>query len=98
MKKIVLVTGANKGIGLEICRQLCEHDCTVILTSRNKKRGLEALKTINGDIIFHQLDVEDSNSISELIKFVEDNHNILSRKTDFFKCYEEYYLDSDLYY
>ena len=40
---IVLVTGANKGIGYEAARQLAERDCAVWLTARDRARG-EALK------------------------------------------------------
>lgn len=77
MKKIVLVTGANKGIGLEICKQLCAQNCTVILTSRDEKRGFEALKSTEGDIHYHQLDVSDLQSISTLINFVENKYGRL---------------------
>ena len=38
MGKTVLVTGANRGIGLEICKQLVDHDCTVIAACRNPRR------------------------------------------------------------
>jgi NAD(P)-dependent dehydrogenase (short-subunit alcohol dehydrogenase family) len=42
MKKVALVTGANKGIGLEICRQLAQKGFHVLLGSRDEARGREA--------------------------------------------------------
>ena len=42
-KKIALVTGANKGIGFEACRQLAKNGFKVILTSRDEKKGKKAL-------------------------------------------------------
>lgn len=42
MNKIALVTGANRGIGLEACRQLARRGLRVILTSRDRQAGLAA--------------------------------------------------------
>lgn len=74
-KRCAVVTGGNKGIGLEICRQLASNEITVILTARDEKRGHEAVKKLISsglfDVIFHQLDVTDPISIASLAKFIE---------------------------
>jgi (+)-neomenthol dehydrogenase len=66
-----VVTGANKGIGFEICRQLASKGIVVVLTSRNEKRGLESVQKLKESglsdfVVFHQLDVADINSIASL--------------------------------
>lgn len=40
--KVIIVTGANGGIGLETSRQLCQQGATVILACRNEERGEKA--------------------------------------------------------
>jgi NAD(P)-dependent dehydrogenase (short-subunit alcohol dehydrogenase family) len=49
MKTIALVTGANKGIGLEICRQLAQKGFHVLLGSRDQARGQEAAAALARD-------------------------------------------------
>ncbi|KAK1558312.1 hypothetical protein Q3G72_000968 [Acer saccharum] len=74
MEKIAVVTGANKGVGLEICRQLSSNGVTVILTTRDDNRGREAVKTLHesgfSDVVFHQLDLMDPSSIGSLANFI----------------------------
>ncbi|KAI3764459.1 hypothetical protein L2E82_14468 [Cichorium intybus] len=72
-----VVTGANKGIGFEICKQLASNGVKVVLTSRDEKRGIDALEKFKGThlsdlIIFHQLDVTDPNSVASLAQFVKN--------------------------
>jgi len=72
-QRTILVTGANKGIGLEICRQLARLEMRVILTARDKDKGLEAVKLLEpekGTVEFHQLDVTDPASIAALHDFL----------------------------
>jgi len=67
-KKIAVVTGANKGIGLEAVKILARvPGLHVILTARNESLGLEALGKLNDkNIEFHQLDITDESSIVKL--------------------------------
>jgi len=65
-KKIILVTGANKGIGFEIVRQLSSQGHSVILTSRDEARGIAAqaqLKNENLSVDYMQMDITDEESI-----------------------------------
>ncbi|XVE77098.1 hypothetical protein DITRI_Ditri13aG0034900 [Diplodiscus trichospermus] len=75
-KRYAVVTGANKGIGLEICKQLASKGIMVVLTARDEKRGLEAVEKLkeNGlsdNVVFHQLDVADPASIASLVEFIK---------------------------
>jgi NAD(P)-dependent dehydrogenase (short-subunit alcohol dehydrogenase family) len=72
-KRTAIVTGANRGLGLEICRQLARLDYRVILTSRVEAKGLEAVNILNkgsGEILYHPLDVSDQASITHLYDYV----------------------------
>jgi NAD(P)-dependent dehydrogenase (short-subunit alcohol dehydrogenase family) len=64
--KIALVTGANRGIGFETCRQLSQLGLTVVLTSRDTVKGEVATKQLKDkglDVVFHRLDVSVKNDI-----------------------------------
>jgi NAD(P)-dependent dehydrogenase (short-subunit alcohol dehydrogenase family) len=78
--KIALVTGANKGIGLEITRQLAELDHTVLLGTRDEVRGLAAEKLLRSDgldVRFLRLDVTDQSTIQAAAKHIEREHGRL---------------------
>lgn len=72
-KRTALVSGANRGIGFEICRQLAGKGLRVLLTSRDRDKGEEALAKLQAeklDVIFHPLDVDSDASVNQLREFV----------------------------
>ncbi|KAK2635692.1 hypothetical protein Ddye_030484 [Dipteronia dyeriana] len=78
-QRYAVVTGSNKGIGFETVRQLALEGIKVVLTSRDAKKGLEAvekLKESSGlsheNVLFHQLDVTDPASIASLVSFIKN--------------------------
>jgi NAD(P)-dependent dehydrogenase (short-subunit alcohol dehydrogenase family) len=64
-QKTVLITGANKGIGYEIVRQLLAKGLRVILTARNEAAGKKAANSFQGDVQFLPMDVSDDASIEK---------------------------------
>lgn len=80
IKKLAVVTGANRGIGLEICRQLAHRGVKVILTSRDEAKGDEAVADLRReelDVTFHQLDVTDQDSVIRLASDIESDYGNL---------------------
>ena len=73
--KIAIVTGANRGIGFEIVKQLAKEGVTVVLTGRDKAKGKVACEKLTQqrlDVRFHQLDVTNENSIQRLAEHMRD--------------------------
>ena len=67
--RVALVTGANRGIGREVARQLLEHGFRTILTARDEDRGRVAADELGAD--FLQLDVSDEGSVDRCFGAVE---------------------------
>jgi NAD(P)-dependent dehydrogenase (short-subunit alcohol dehydrogenase family) len=63
-KPVALVTGANKGIGLQIAKDLAAHGFTVLVGSRNFEHGKMAAKSVGTDAHALQLDVTNETSIA----------------------------------
>lgn len=68
---VALVTGANKGIGLQIAKDLASNGFTVLVGARNLELGAAAAATIEGDARAVQLDVTHSASISAAASHIE---------------------------
>ncbi|CAL5340082.1 unnamed protein product [Camellia sinensis] len=96
-KRYAVVTGSNKGIGFEICRQLASKGIIVVLTARDEKKGFEALEKLKSDglsdhVVFCRLDVVDPSSVASLADFIKskfgrldilvNNAGILGAKMD----------------
>ena len=63
-RPVALVTGANKGIGLQIAKDLAAHGFTALVGSRNLENGEAAAKSIGAAAHAVQLDVTDQASIA----------------------------------
>lgn len=70
-----VVTGGNRGIGFEICRQLAIRGARVLLTARKPEAGEAAIKKLRAQklsVQFHPLDVTGPPSVAELHEFLQD--------------------------
>ncbi|MBD2541729.1 SDR family oxidoreductase [Coleofasciculus sp. FACHB-SPT36] len=75
MKKVAIVTGANRGLGFETCRQLAKRDIQVILTSRDEAKGKAAVEKLQAEgleVVSHPLDVTSAESIEHLAQFIRN--------------------------
>ncbi|PWJ43196.1 SDR family oxidoreductase [Sediminitomix flava] len=80
MKRIALVTGANKGLGFETARQLGEKGIKVLMASRNKERGqhaVEKLKAEGLDVELVQLEATNDADIEALKQYIESAYGKL---------------------
>jgi NAD(P)-dependent dehydrogenase (short-subunit alcohol dehydrogenase family) len=71
---IIVVTGGNRGIGFEICRQLASRGAQVVLTARKPEAGEQAVKKLAAHSLsarFHPLNVTGPESIAALRDFLE---------------------------
>src|SRR5690242_153352 len=72
-ERVIVVTGGNRGIGHEICRQLAGMNMMVVLTSRQEKEGLQAVdgfKKQEMPVRYHVLDVTNPKHILKLKDFL----------------------------
>ena len=73
--RIALVTGANKGLGFEISRQLAKQEITVLIGARDEAKGAEAAQKLRAeglDVQSIKLDVTDISSIANAAKKIEE--------------------------
>jgi NAD(P)-dependent dehydrogenase (short-subunit alcohol dehydrogenase family) len=71
---IIVVTGGNRGIGFEICRQLAGRGAQVVLTARKPEAGEQAIKKLAAQDLsarFYPLNVTASESVAAVGDFLE---------------------------
>lgn len=73
--QVALVTGANKGLGLEISRQLAKQGITVVMGSRSEEKGTAAVEQLRQEgleVYLVKLDVTNSDDIEALPGFLQE--------------------------
>mgnify|MGYP003301553583 FL=1 len=73
--KSVVVTGANRGIGLELVKQLLDSGFKVYATHRSEMGGLANLN--NQNLSIHQMDVRDREAIENLSNSIDGKIDLL---------------------
>ncbi|MGH9440811.1 MAG: SDR family oxidoreductase [Thermoanaerobaculia bacterium] len=76
MLRTALVTGANRGIGLEVCRQLARKGMRVLLTARDAGMGRsesEKLASRGLNVLFEELDVSRADSVEECARRLRES-------------------------
>ena len=79
-RKIALITGANKGIGFEVARQLAQQNIHVLVGSRDLSRGqkaIEQLRSQNLPVSLIQIDVTNQSSIDAAVAQVTNEYKRL---------------------
>lgn len=101
-QRIALVTGANRGLGLEVCRQLAQQGITVILTARDHQKGEQATQQLLNEglqVIFKPLDVADDASVHQLVQDLTadlDHLDILINNAGINFDFQQQTLEADL--
>jgi len=76
-RRIAVVTGANRGLGYEIARQLARADVFVVIGARDPVKGEQAaarLAAEGGGVAAFALDVNDTRSVRRFVEHVEKAH------------------------
>lgn len=75
MKKIIIVTGASRGIGREIAIQLSKQEEIQVIANYNKsEKQAQELKELNSNIDIYKADVSDRKQVKEMIEYVLEKY------------------------
>ena len=81
IRRVAVVTGGNRGIGFEICRQLSQLGLHVVLTARDETTAKEAAEQLNGQgpglVVGARLDVRDDHSVTTTFAEIARRHGSL---------------------
>ncbi|MBC9933106.1 SDR family NAD(P)-dependent oxidoreductase [Chitinophaga qingshengii] len=78
--EVVLITGANRGLGLETARQLLKKGYVVMLSCRDSSKGAEAVRLLRQEGLdpdFVPLDISDPEQIQNVYRWISDHYGHL---------------------
>ncbi len=78
MTRTAIITGGNRGLGFEICRQLGNRGVKIILTSRSAQRGEQAMLELAANGVAAEvfvMDVRDPDRVEALADYLQSNHD-----------------------
>ena len=75
MKKLAIITGANKGLGLSVAQQLVHDNYKVILACRDITKGQQAEKFLGEETTFIELDLSDPKSIDNFSNEISQSYS-----------------------
>ena len=73
-RPVAVVTGGNRGIGLEVCAQLAVLGFDVVLAARNAERGTAAAAALPDTVTARQLDVSDRDSVDAAARWIRQRY------------------------
>lgn len=71
--KVVIITGASSGIGLEAAKEFASKGCKVVIAARRAEKLKELEKEIGSDVLSVQCDVSKEDDCKKLIQSAVDN-------------------------
>ena len=71
--QIALVTGGNRGLGLELCRHLASNGATVLLGARDVAKGEAAAEALDGNVRCIPLDLAEPASILQAVRHISED-------------------------
>jgi NAD(P)-dependent dehydrogenase (short-subunit alcohol dehydrogenase family) len=73
MAKVAFVSGANRGIGLEVSRRLAAEGMAVVMGGRDEERVRVAAESLDGDVHPRQLDTTDRASVDRCVASIDEH-------------------------
>src|ERR1700693_1141588 len=76
LKTMALITGANKGIGYEVARQLAASGCTILIGARRQIQGEEAAAKLAAeglDVHYVPIDLDNSTTIAAAARKIDED-------------------------
>jgi len=103
-KRVVLVTGANRGIGFEACRQLARAGFAVVLTSRDAEKGEKARQSLQAEglaVRYECIDIANTDSVEagvQRLQKADINVDVLVNNAGVCPRENSWRLDEDMFF